>query len=194
VEREVLGDLIRRHPEQTFWVDETYIDFATIATGRNQSLEDLNLPNLVVCKSLSKFYGLSGLRVGYLVADENRVSDWDVFSPPWSVGLIGQVAGVLALQSDPYYRARAIETHEYARDLEEALVELEFRVVPTSTNFVFAQRSGVKELCARLAERGVFVRDASSLSPRFADEWLRIAVKAPEQQDRLIAELRSILG
>lgn len=183
-------------PETTFWVDETYIDFPSYCDGQSQSLEWFvsRYPNLVVAKSMSKFYSLSGLRVGYLVASEARISEWERVSPPWSVGLIGQLAAIEALLDKDYYQRRALETQELAAELSAGLSDLGYEPVPTKANFVLVKKpdGGVANLVGKLAEQELFIRDANNLSPRFEDHWLRIAVKAREEQSRLLSAMAVI--
>jgi histidinol-phosphate/aromatic aminotransferase/cobyric acid decarboxylase-like protein len=97
-EMEVLLNLL---PTTTkLWVDETYIDFVP----GSQSVEPLCAAhnNLIVSKSMSKYYALSGLRVGYLACSPSLAIQLEEQNPPWAVGMLAQLAGVEAL-SDPAY-------------------------------------------------------------------------------------------
>ena len=102
--REQLEPVLRRAPVDTrIWVDETYLEYASAA----QSLERFaaGSENVVVCKSLSKVYALSGARAAYLCAGPHQLEALRSLTPPWSVSLPAQVAAVNALQ-DPEYYAR----------------------------------------------------------------------------------------
>jgi histidinol-phosphate/aromatic aminotransferase/cobyric acid decarboxylase-like protein len=90
-------------------VDEAYVDYA----GQDQSLEREACvrPNLIVLKSMSKVYALSGLRVGYLVAHPATVRALAPWTPPWSVSLPAQVAAIEALADPAYYQQKYLETH-----------------------------------------------------------------------------------
>jgi histidinol-phosphate/aromatic aminotransferase/cobyric acid decarboxylase-like protein len=190
------GDMeraVKSCPETIFWVDETYIDFVA-----HQSMEKLvaECDNLIISKSMSKFYGLSGLRVGYLVTSTKRVSEWERLSPPWSVGLLGQLGAIEALLDGEYYKAQVTETMQLRGELVSGLVQLGVEPVPSVTNYVFGSlpEGGVADLVAGLAARDVFIRDANNLSPRFGDEWLRIAVKDGPSQARLIGAMKELLA
>lgn len=187
-----LEHVVRSCPGTMFWVDETYVDFV-----EDGSVEQLvaTTTNLIVSKSMSKFYGLSGLRVGYLVAPANLVNEWERFSPPWSVGLLGQLGAIEALLDLEYYNSKIGETTELRRQLSTGLEGLGFEVIESAANFVFARLSGggVGELVASLAACDVFIRDANNLSPRFGDEWVRLAVKSRDQQDRILEEIARAL-
>src|SRR6185436_3843880 len=93
IQRDQLEKVIQRSPQRTrFWVDETYIEYI----GCEQSLGKFaaRASNVVVCKSMSKVYALSGLRVAYLCAAPQMLEELRSFTPPWAVSLLAQVAGV----------------------------------------------------------------------------------------------------
>ena len=102
----VLADAPRK---TTIWVDEAYIDY----TGPENSLERFasETGNVVVCKSMSKVYGLSGLRVAYLCGALRRIAPFRAVTPPWIVGLPAQAAAVHALRDSGYYAECYRQTH-----------------------------------------------------------------------------------
>ena len=104
IPRDEMIQLIERSPRDTlFWIDEAYIDYL----GTDESLERFaaESDNVVVCKSMSKVYALSGLRVGYLVGPPRMMSTLRRRSAPWAVSLPGQLAAVKALDDPTYYDA-----------------------------------------------------------------------------------------
>ena len=78
------------------WVDETYIEFAG-----GESLERFaaRSTNVVVCKSMSKAYALSGVRAAYLCGPADMMRELRMLCPPWSVSLPGQIAACEALRA-----------------------------------------------------------------------------------------------
>jgi histidinol-phosphate/aromatic aminotransferase/cobyric acid decarboxylase-like protein len=184
-------------PGTLFWIDETYIDFYSNQFDRSLSSEAsvAYTPNVIVSKSMSKYYGLSGLRVGYLVADTKFISEWERFSPPWSVGLIGQLGAIEALNDEEYYKVRSAETRELRAELAEGLSKFGWHVVPSVTNYLMAQlpERGVDHLCEKLAEQDIFIRNCDSLSPRINDDWVRIAVKDQAANRRILAAIEALL-
>lgn len=194
--RHEMRELLERLPAETkLWVDETYIDFLP----GSESVEYLVAGDsrLIVCKSMSKFYGLSGLRVGYLAAEPGLVARLGALTPPWQVGLIGQLAAVEALGDVDYYRDRADETRALASGLHDALLATgRLAPTPTDANFVMARCLGVSAtaLVERCAEEGVFIRQCDSLSPRFRDDHVRVAVKGPGVADRVVGAVNRALA
>jgi histidinol-phosphate/aromatic aminotransferase/cobyric acid decarboxylase-like protein len=88
-----LETVIRRATAHTrIWVDETYVEYA----GPDHSLEEFacQSENVVVCKSMSKVYALSGARVAYLSAGQHQLEELRAITPPWVVSLPSQVAAV----------------------------------------------------------------------------------------------------
>lgn len=96
-------------PETRVWIDEAYIDYV----GSAESLERFaaESENIIVCKSMSKVYALSGMRVAYLCASQRQLFDLVSLTPPWVVGLPAQVAAVRALEDTAYYREQYRRTH-----------------------------------------------------------------------------------
>ncbi len=181
-------------PETKLWVDETYIDFVS----QEQSLEPLvaSNPNLIICKSMSKFYALSGLRVGYLACSPLLATELERETPPWNIGLISQLAAVEALKDRPYYEQMAEETKRLKGHLIGLLSEIEgLLTIPSSTNFVFLKlpHSHSGEVAKEMAKQDVFIRDCDSLSPRFNGEYIRIAVKPEAQNHRIASALAGTL-
>ena len=119
-------------------VDETYTDFADEAISVESWVE--HEPKLVVLKSLSKFWALSGVRVGYLAAHPDVIAMLEPHVPPWSVGLLAQVAAIEALRDQGYYRAMAARTRELRASLAAELSGIPaLRVFPSVTNFLMAR-------------------------------------------------------
>ena len=91
IRRSDLESLLSAVPPQTrMWIDEAYIDYV----GASESLERFaaESENIIVCKTMSKVYALSGMRVAYLCASPHQLSDLISITPPWVVGLPAQVA------------------------------------------------------------------------------------------------------
>ena len=182
-------------PDCRVWIDETYVDFAP--EGWCCEAIAARDRRVVVAKSMSKFYALSGLRVGYLVANPEWIASLEPMSPPWSVGLVAQVAAVEALRDPEYYASVRRSTEESRRHLELELAALPGveAVYPSVTNFLLFRvgRPGASEIVRRCRELGVFLRNCDSLSPRFRDDHIRTAVKDAESNRRILEALRQAL-
>lgn len=187
--------LLKLPPTCRLWIDETYVDFAPAGSSAESLVKQD--PRLIIAKSMSKFYGLSGLRIGYLVASPDLVQRLEPFSPPWSVGLIGQVAAVEALKDRGYYAQMAKETAELRDELTLGLGALRgVSVYPSVTNFVMFRVGdpGAQKLVDLCKEDHLHLRNCDSLSPRFANDHVRTAVKDAETNRRILDIVRKYLG
>jgi len=195
---------LRRAPASTrVWIDEAYVDYAeTLVAGdaRRHSIErDVgSLANVVVCKSLSKVFALSGLRVAYLVAPPAIARALRQRTPPWPVSLPAQLAAIRAFSEIEYYRARWQETHELGRGLEAALREAGYEVLRGAINALIAiAPEGAPDSAAITAaarRAGVFVRDLATLSTVFRGRAVRSAVRSRGENDRVAAVLADALA
>lgn len=179
------------------WIDETYVDYV----GAGESLETFaaRSENVFVCKSMSKAYALSGVRVAYLCAPAHRLEELRAASPPWAVSLPGQIAAVEALRDPDYYTARYDETRRLRDRLAERLCsDLGMEVVRGTANFLLAHLSPagpdaatVEAACRR---QGLYLRDVSAISPRLGRHALRIAVKDAPTNERMATILSGSLN
>jgi histidinol-phosphate/aromatic aminotransferase/cobyric acid decarboxylase-like protein len=190
VPRVQLQDALRKIPTATrVWVDETYIEYA----GANESIEAFAVAsgNLVVCKSMSKVYALSGARAAYLCGPASVMEELRAINPPWAVSLLAQVAAVAALQDAEYYAARYAETHRLRNSLVDRLTEwTDWEVLPGVANFLLCHlpedgpdAATVVKLCRA---RGLFLRDAGVMGRALGKHTLRIAVKDANTNERML--------
>ncbi len=190
IPRVSLEPFLQATPESTrVWIDETYIDYV----GADESLERFAAQSrhVIVCKSMSKVYALSGARAAYLCAPAHLAAELRALSPPWAVSLPAQVAATEALRATDYYAQRYRETHELRdqliRDLE---AQLPIDVVPGVANFLLAHLpSGgpdAASLCQMCRAEGVYLRNASAMSRSLGKHAVRIAVKTAHENRRIV--------
>lgn len=198
VPREALEPLLAASsPTTRIWVDETYVEYA----GPDQSLEPFAVrsPNIVVCKSMSKVYALSGLRAAYLCAPRHLLEELRSVSPPWAMSLPAQIAAVEALRDPDYYAQRYAETHAERERLATALRDqLDFEVIPSTANFLLCHlpdgSPDAVTLIQACAQRGLFLRDISTMGTALGPHALRIAVKDEQTNAQMVSILQSALN
>ncbi|WP_367875059.1 histidinol-phosphate transaminase [Luteolibacter sp. Populi] len=191
--RDEIEFLLKSAPPRTrVWVDETYIDH----TGQSVEALVARYDNLIVCKSMSKVYALSGARAAYLCASPHQLEELRAFTPPWAVSLPAQVAAVRALADPGYYAARIEETRALREDLAKGLRGLGWDVIPGSANFLLAHLPGdwpaADDLVQMARGRDLFLRDAGKMGLTLGERAIRVAVKDAATNRRMIAILRSI--
>ena len=196
IPREMLEAVLRRAPQRTrVWVDETYVEYA----GPGETLERFAAAseNVLVCKSMSKVYALSGARAAYLCAGPHQLEALRAITPPWVVSLPAQVAAVRALQDPDYYAARHAETALLREQLATQLRGLGLEIVPGIANFILCQlpSSGpdAATVVKRCREHGVFLRDASVMGTQLGTHALRLAVKDTRENERMVSVLAGVL-
>ena len=178
-----------------FWIDETYIEYV----GSSQSLEQFacSKKNVVVCKSMSKVYALSGVRSAYLCAAAELLEPLRALTPPWAVSLPGQVAAVKALEDPDYYQRQYQATAEARAQLIQDLQDLGLEVIESVANFllIFLPQDGpgAAEVTAHCRLDGIHLRDACNMGSQLGSHALRTAVKSPDQNQQIVAAIERAL-
>ncbi len=191
IPREDLDQVLKRLPSGCrCWIDEAYIEYA----ASDESLEHTaaTSANVIVCKSLSKAYALSGVRAAYLVAGAETIRELRLLTPPWAVSLPAQVAAVHAMQAPDYYEACYATTHELRERLAAAIrrISPDGEVITGVGNWVLwypgRRDLSVAELIHRCRSRRMYLREIRT----GADDAVRIAVKDESTQERMISILQ----
>ena len=182
---------IRANAARVVIADEAYMPFF------NQSAVPLieKYPNLVVVKTFSKGYSLAGMRCGYAVADPALIDGLervkDCFNS-YPVDRVCQAVCAAAIADKSYYNERnAIVVSERER-VSETLAKKGFTVLPSKANFIFAAHKCLsgRRVYEELRARGVLVRHFTK--PKI-ENFCRITIGSPEQNDALFAALDEIL-
>lgn len=183
-----LKDWIEAHRGMALVLDEAFMDYHP-----DQSLlpELLHRPRTVILRSLTKFYGMPGLRVGYAFADPATAQRMNHLQEAWPVGQLELTAALAALEDETYQRESRLAFHANAARFRKALAALPgVEVIPGEAPFVLVrlhQCSGTA-LAGVLARKGLLVRTCAQW-PGLGDAYLRLAVRRPEDQDRLLEAL-----
>ncbi|MGH9423810.1 MAG: pyridoxal phosphate-dependent aminotransferase, partial [Thermoanaerobaculia bacterium] len=194
VPREELEAFLRDVPPATMvWIDETYVDY--VSAGQSLEQFAITRENVVICKSMSKVYALSGARCAYLCAAPHLMEKLRSITPPWAVSLPGQVAAVAALRDPDYYAGRYRQTHALRAQLSDALSALGLDVMPSTANFLLCHvptaGPSASEIVANCRKQGLFIRDTTTMGVRNA---IRIAVKDQPTNGRMAEVLGSALS
>jgi threonine-phosphate decarboxylase len=175
-------------------VDEAFIDYAPDESVAAVAAES---DDLICVRSLTKFFAVPALRVGYAVCSPSRAAALRARLPSWPVTTLAARAIAAALgDRDFALRSRAHNAFE-RRWLIDRLIDLGCRVPRSTANFVLAGLPAGAEsplVTARLArEVGLLVRDCESYDG-LEGPWIRIAVRTRAESERVIAGLASILS
>ncbi|MBF0338612.1 MAG: threonine-phosphate decarboxylase [Nitrospirae bacterium] len=170
-------------------VDEAFIDFLP-----QQSVvsEVANNPWLIVLRSMTKFYGLSGLRLGMAVMDTRYVELLEHYKEPWSVNTLAQRAGVTALNDKAYVRQTFEVLRQEKRYVEDWLTKKGFQFYPSEINFYLLKDDRAPMLYEKLRAKGILLRNCAGYRG-LDNRFLRIAVKAHRQNTILYKAISRLL-
>ncbi|MBX6423876.1 histidinol-phosphate transaminase [Thermosulfurimonas sp. F29] len=188
LERESLLTLIRKHGETFFVVDESYLPFA--AEDRESLLTASPFPeNLVVLFSFSKIYRVPGLRLGFAAAGAALRKKLASRELPWAVNRLAQVAGEYLLRQKFHEERVRRFVSEERRHLAERLSGLGLRTFPSRANFLLVKLPpGTSAPLLRdrlLRQHHLLVRSCHNFRG-LSEEYLRIALRTPEENERLL--------
>lgn len=170
-------------------IDEAYGEF----DGESHVGLVREKPNLVVTRTLSKWAGLAGLRVGYLVCDPAVVEIAMRIKQPYSVNLAAEIASLASFEDLPLLQERVALIRSERDRMVAALDKVPGVIVfPSRANFVLCQIEGIpaKLVQAKLMEKGILVR---YFDTPLLQNHLRLSAGRPEQTNRLVEALREII-
>jgi threonine-phosphate decarboxylase len=197
--RETVLDLVDfcRKKDVIISVDENYIEFAekgqdTTIVGYVKKYE-----NLFVIRSVTKFYGMPGIRFGYGIATESLIDTLQTVRQPWSINSLAGYATLAAFKDTEFIentkRTIAKERAQFAKMLSEIGG---FHVFPSVTNFLLVKILNKKitatALREEMAKEGILIRDCSTFVG-LDDSYFRVTVRSSRENWKLVKTLREIV-
>ncbi|MEW5933759.1 MAG: threonine-phosphate decarboxylase CobD, partial [Bacillota bacterium] len=189
-------------------LDESFLGFLPrpepLSLRRLAASSDGTRARLAVVDSFTKLYCLPGLRLGYLTGPTTLINRMEETRDPWSVNVLAQVAGIGCLGEREY----VARTRRLLPGLREALARAlsaitGLKIFPSAANFLLLHTGppsipappGTRgRVAARLARRLILVRDCSDFPGLEAGGYIRVAVRLPDENDRLVRALREVLA
>lgn len=166
-------------------VDEAFIDFVPEHSVVDEVAKN---SHLIVLRSLTKFYALSGLRIGYGIFPRALAGLMKNHKEPWTINTLAQKAGITAI-NDRGYQARTVAViAEGKQFLERELAALGIDYVPSAANYYLLRLDRAQQAVASLREKGLLVRDCSNFSG-LDGSYIRIAVRSHQENVALLKEL-----
>ena len=170
-------------------IDEAYIDFST----QESWLSRLNkFPNLIVTQTLSKAYGLAGIRLGICYASEEIISILNKIKPPYNVNQLTQEVALKALQNTVKTNGEITtiisERNQLIIDLEN--IELVEKVYASDANFLLVKVDDANQRYNQLVKQGIVVRNRSNQI--LCENCLRFTVGTKMENEKLIEVLKEL--
>ncbi|NWG87910.1 MAG: histidinol-phosphate aminotransferase family protein [Hydrogenophilaceae bacterium] len=184
-----LPDLLRRHPDTRFLVDEAFIGLA------GQSVVHLvpEHPNLLVTRTLSKAHSLAGFRVGYAVLPEAIADDLNGHNDAYPLARPSEAAALATLQHEDKIRARSLQLRQWTEALAAELRALGVRTFPTHTYFFLADFAphDAGTIAASLKAHNILIKPLNN--PALGPGYMRVTTALPDDNRRFVAALREVL-
>ncbi len=166
-------------------IDEAYIDFSS-AESWNIKIEQY--PNLIVSQTFSKAWGLAAARVGVAYTNKNIIGLFNKIKPPYNVSSLNQKAGINSLNNFELFEKNKKLILQEKKLLSETLKKLEIvkKVYPSDANFILIEVSNADNIYNKLVSKKIIIRNRNKV----IDNCLRITIGSPEENKKLINELK----
>jgi histidinol-phosphate aminotransferase len=182
-------------PHVVVVLDEAYNEYLAPEVQYESIAWVRQYPNLLVSRTLSKAYGLAGLRVGFGIAQPVITDLLNRIRQPFNVNSLAQAAAIAALNDSDFLRKSAKINADGYRQLTQAFEALDLQYVPSSGNFVLVKVGNDDTAGARvnlaLLKQGVIVRPVDNYG---LPQWLRITIGLPEENAAFIEALKQALA
>lgn len=176
-------------------IDEAFMDFLPPAEQQSLIAAVMDHPNLVILRSLTKFYSLPGLRLGYAIAHPDRLQRWQSWRDPWSVNALAAAVTLACLQDQAFQQTTWSWLQSARSELLEGLASFDrLHPYPGQANFLLVQcQTSVTQLQRDLlTQHQVLIRDCLSF-PELGDGYFRVAVRTVAENQRLLESLAAVL-
>lgn len=171
-------------------IDEAYIDF-TKDRSWTQVLEEY--PNLIVTQTLSKAYGLAGIRLGICYASKEIIAVLNKIKPPYNINSLTQEAAIKAFENKDSVQAQIESILNERTNLINAFKSVPFikKIYPSEANFILIKVDDANKRYEELIKNGIVVRNRSS--QLHCENCLRITVGTPSENTQLITLLKTLI-
>lgn len=185
---EDIAELVTAYPRTLFVLDEAYCDLLPEAQWSPALLE---CGNLLILRSLTKAWGLAGLRLGYVLGSETLMAPLRAAKAPWNVNACAQAAGMAALEDAGHYAGALALLREQKGVLVSGLRARGWEVLPSAAAFFLVRAGDAGQLRHALLAHGCLVRDCTSFD---LPAYIRISPRRPEQNQQLLAAFDALGG
>ena len=170
-------------------IDEAYIDFSKEESWVSKLNE---FPNLIVTQTLSKAYGLAGIRLGICYASEEIISTLNKIKPPYNVNQLTQDAAIDRIRNQDKVNKEVQEIILERKNLSDKLqkIDLVEKIYPSDANFLLVKVDNANKRYDQLIKQGIVVRNRSNQI--LCDNCLRFTVGTAIENNKLINTLKSL--
>jgi len=177
------------------FVDEDYIDF--VDDGKRYSMAEYvnEYNNLFVLRSLTKFFGLAGVRIGFGIGSPDLVKILKRVIMPWSVNSLAMFATAEAVKDIDFIKRTRLLVSKSRKEMREMFKPITWlKVYPSETNFLLVEiiREDLTsaQLAEGLAKKGLLIRDCKDFDG-LNNRFFRVTVRRPEENRKLVEQIKS---
>lgn len=170
-------------------IDEAYIDFCEQESW-SKKLDQY--PNLIITQTLSKAYGMAGLRLGIAFASIEILDILKRIKPPYNINVLSQKQALTQLEKSEMLSYQLFDIQENKSTLTQQLLQLEFvkNIIPSDANFLLIEVDDAKLRYNQLLKKGIVVRNRSNQP--LCENSIRISVGTKEETEELISVLKNL--
>jgi threonine-phosphate decarboxylase len=178
------------------FLDEDYIDF--VDNGKRYSMAEYvdEYNNLFVLRSLTKFFGLAGIRIGFGIGSPDLVTTLQNVKMPWSVNSLAMYAAAEAVKDEDFINKSRLLVSKSRKEMQQMLKTIPWlKVYPSETNFVLNEIIDgdltSTQLAEELAKRGFLIRDCEDFDG-LNNRFFRVTVRRPEENKKLVEQIKAV--
>lgn len=191
VAKQELVDFAGKVPANVLLViDEAYIEFLNDPADFISEIRRGQKPNVLLMRTFSKIFGLAGLRLGYGIGSPELITALEKIRQPFNINSIAQAGALAALDDADHMRRTRDNNSTGLKRYEEAFQQLGLEFVPSAGNFILVRVGEGQRVFDDMQKLGVIVRPMGGYQ---LPEWIRISVGTPEENERGIKALKTVL-
>ncbi len=177
------------------FLDEDYIDFVDDSKRYSMAEYVNEYNNLFILRSLTKFFGLAGVRIGFGIGSPSLVNFLKMAKMPWSVNSLAMFATAAAVKDTDFIKRSRILVSNSRREMRKMFKSIPWlKVYPSETNFLLVEitRGDLTSTQLRegLAKRGLIIRDCKDFDG-LNNKFFRVTVRRPEENKKLLEQIKS---
>ncbi len=178
-------------------IDEAFMDFVQGGDRISMLESAVRSKYVLVLQSMTKFFALAGLRLGFLAGEKKLIKKITSYQPPWSVNSLAQAAGARVIQDTFFIKKSREYLFKERKYLFRELRAIDsLKTYTPNSNFIFCKilnkKTNSTSLFDSCARKGIFIRDCSNFRG-LNNSFIRVAIRKRDENNKLIKTLKEIL-
>jgi histidinol-phosphate aminotransferase len=178
-------------PEVLIVLDEAYFEFTDDPTDFIPDVRQGRKLNVLLLRTFSKIFGLAGLRIGYGIGNPDLIANFEKVRQPFNINAIAQAGALAALDDVEHIRRTRENNAAGLKFYEKAFGKLGLKFIPSVANFILVRVEEGARVFDEMQKLGVIVRPMDGYQ---LPEWIRISIGTPEENERCVEALKTVLG